>query len=145
MDDSSSWEHWLTIFMLGVLPWIFVAVGAGLIWKAHSFMKSAIRLTGTVTGVYESTSYNSDRNTYVTTYQPVFEFTLPDGRVAEGKTFISGTGRNFPVGTQKEVLVDPENTGTVRLPGFLIYGFGAIFLGIGLVFAVVGIFALRAM
>lgn len=145
MQEQGFWEQALIFFMLGVLPWIFVGVGGYLIWSAHKFVQRSLKVTGTVVGVHEKTSYNSDRNTRTTTYQPVFEYTLPDGRVAQGKTFISSTGRNFPVGTQKEILVDPDRPDTVRMPGFLVYGFGAIFLVLGLIFAVAGIFALRAM
>ena len=140
--EGGSWEKLVVTLTLGVMPWIFVGIGGWLIWRARAFTRRAIRLTGTVVGVHQSTSYNSSTNSHRTSYQPVFSFNLPDGRSAQGKTFLSASGRNFPVGTQKEILVDPENPDTVRLPGFMLYGFGAILLVAGLIVAVVSVFAL---
>ena len=141
MEDGS-WEKLVVMLTLGVLPWVFVGVGAFLVWRARRFTARAIRLTGTVIGVHQSSSYNHNTNSHSTTYQPVFAFTLPDGREAQGKTFLAASGRNFPVGTEKEILVDPDKPDTVRLPGFMLYGFGAIFAVAGLIFAVVSLFAL---
>ena len=141
MEDGS-WEKLVVMLTLGGLPWVFVFVGGFLVWRARAFTARAIRLTGTVIGVHQSSSYNHNTNSHSTTYKPVFSFTLPDGREAQGKTFLSGSGRNFAPGTQKEILVDPENPETVRLPGFMLYGFGAIFAVAGLIFGVVSLFAL---
>ncbi len=145
MEEGSFWEVTLKYFMLGVFPWIFVALGAWLMWSAHKFMRKALRATGTVVAVHEKTSYSSSSNRRTTTYQPIFEYTLPDGRTVQGKTFLSASGRNWPVGTEKEILVDPDNPETVRIPGFLIYGFGGIFFVMGSLFGIAALFALRSM
>ena len=141
MEDGS-WEKLLVMLTLGVLPWVFVGIGGWLIWRTRRFTSRAIRLTGTVTGVHRSSSYNHNTNSHSTTYQPVFTFTLPDGRQAEGKTFLASGSRNFAPGTTKEILVDPDRPETVRMPGFMLYGFGAIFVAGGAVFGIVCLFAL---
>ena len=142
------WEQYLIYFMLGVFPWIFVAAGVWLMIRAHRFMKDARRATGRVVAVHQSTSYrssNSGGGRRVTTYQPVFAYTAPDGSAHEARTAIYSTSYNFPVGSEHEILCNPATPDTVRMPGFWVYGFGGLFAAIGLVFGIVGIFAMQAM
>lgn len=142
-----SWEKLLIYFLLGVLPWIFVVAGAWLVWSAHQFMSRAVKVRGTVVNVRTkmSTSSSSNSNRPVTSYQPEFEYVDAGGNKVRGATFLFSTSYNFPVGTEKEILADPENPDKVRMPGAMIYGFGAILAGVGLVFGIVGIFAIQAM
>ncbi|MEM6622213.1 MAG: DUF3592 domain-containing protein [Pseudomonadota bacterium] len=120
------------------LPWLFVAVGGGLLWRARRFMQVAQRVTGTVirVGVHRSTGSNSGP-----TYKPVFEFHDPNGYRHEAETFLSASSYNFPIGQQREILVDPSEPTKCRIPGFWVYGFGAIFLVGGLIFALLPLFA----
>ena len=146
MDGLGSWEKILIYFMLGILPWIFVAVGGWLLWSARNFMARAIRTRGRVLQVSQQTSTSSSNGTTrrTTTYKPLFEYTDPNGEIRKAETFLASTSYNYAIGSEHEILIDPEG-GTVRIPGFMIYGFGAIFAGIGLLFGIVGIFALSAM
>ena len=143
---GDGWETYLIYFMLGVFPWIFVAVGAWMIWSAHKFMQKAVRTRGTVVEVHRKTSTTSrdDSTRTVTTFQPVFEYQGEDGSTKRGLTWMASTSYNYAIGSEHEILVNPDDE-TVRVPGFMIYGFGAIFGGIGLVVGIVGIFAIGAM
>lgn len=144
---DGGWEQILIYFMMGVLPWIFVAVGGWLIWQAYQFMGNVSRTMGTVKAVHQSTSTSgsgSDRRV-VTTYKPVFEYQDASGLTQQGETFLHSTSYNFAVGEQREILVNPDFPGKVRMPGLMIYGFGALFVAIGLIFGIVGIFAMQNM
>lgn len=144
---DGGWEQILIYFMLGVLPWIFVVVGGWFIWDAYKFMGNVSRTIGTVTGVHQSTSTSgsgSDRR-LVTTYKPVFEYEDRSGQTQKAETFIYSTSYNFGVGEQREILVNPDRPDKVKMPGLMIYGFGAIFVSIGLVFGIVGLFAMQNM
>ncbi len=143
---DGGWETYLIYFMLGVLPWLFVAIGGWLLWSAHTFMKKAVPTRGIVVNVKRKISSSSSENSSgpTTTYCPVFEFSTPDGDTRQAETFLYSTSYNFEIGSLHDILVDPAG-GKARMPGFMIYGFGAIFAGIGLLFGIVGIFALGAM
>ena len=143
MGEMGFWEQTLIYFMLGVFPWIFVAVGAWLLWSAHQFMGRAQRTIGRVLHVTRQVSTSSDNGTSVS-YKPTFEYVDEAGNTRQGETFLASSSYNFDVGTEREILLDPK-TGQIRMPGWLIYGFGAIFAGIGLLFGIVGIFAIIAM
>lgn len=146
MEDMGFWEKVAIYGMLGVLPWIFVGVGGWLLWSAHRFMGRAVRTTGTVLEVSRHVSTRTSNGSTRTsvTYKPLFEYTDPDGRTQRAETFLSSSSYNFTIGSDHEILIDPDG-GSVRMPGFWVYGFGGIFGGIGLVFAIAGIFALAAM
>lgn len=146
MDDLGFWEKVLIYGMLGVLPWIFVAAGGWLLWSAHKFMGRAVKAKGTVLTVsrHVSTRTSNGGSRRSVTYKPTFEYTDPAGQTRRAETFLSSSGYNFEIGSQHEILIDP-NGGSVRMPGFWVYGFGALFAVIGLAFAIAGIFALAAM
>ena len=147
MQDAGFWEQAIVYFMMGVFPWIFVIAGIWLVWSAHQFMKNSYRVTGTVIGVHQSTSTsnsNGSRRT-VTTYKPVFEYVDAGGLTQKAETFLYSTTYNFAKGEQREILVNPDTPDKARMPGFMIYGFGGIFIAIGSIFGIICIFALRAM
>ena len=147
MADTGFWEQALIYFMMGVMPWIFAGVGAWLLWGAHSFMKGATKTTGTVLSVRRSTSTSgsgADRRTSIS-YKPTFEYVDGAGRTQRAETFLSSSGYNYRIGEQREILVNPDTPEKVRMPGFMIYGFGAIFASIGVLFGILGIFAMLNM
>ena len=140
-------EQTIMIIVLGVLPWIFAAAGGYFLYSAYSFMKSAVRTTGRVTNVHQQTSTSSSGNSnrVVTTYKPVFEYVDKAGNTQSAETFLYSTSYNFDIGSQHEILINPEMPELARMPGIMVYGFGVLFLALGVIFGVVGIFALQAM
>ena len=133
-----SWDDLLLGFLMYGLPWSFVAVGGWLTWKAWSFMRHAERVKATVMDVkiqHGSTGTGSSRR-HTMTYRPVFAYQDARGTDQRAETFLWSSSYNFDVGTTKEILVDPREPDVCRIPGFMIYGFGALFLLIGLLFGI---------
>lgn len=140
MEDMETWERVMLYATLIGLPWIFIGVGGWLVWSARRFMRRAIRTRGRVLHVTSrvSTSTSNGNTSTSVTYQPKFEYTDADGRTQQAQTFLSSSSYNFAIGSEHDILIDPQG-GSVRMPGFWVYGFGAIFAAFGLIFAVVGI------
>lgn len=144
MGDGG-WTDILMLFMLRVLPWLFVAVGAWLLFSAWRFLGGAERRHGRVVELHRSTSFRqSSQRTMssqtVTSYKPVFEYE-DDSGTARAETPTFSTRQNFPVGTEMDILVNRASPGVARLPGAGNYALGGALFGIGLVFGIVGLLA----
>jgi len=140
-----SWQAMLQGLMMGVLPWGFVLAGAWLIYRTHRFLKGAARVRGVVVEVHEkSRRSGGDTTRRVTTYRPVFEYTDAKGTPRRAPTFLYSTSYNFQIGQVHDILANPDMPQTVRLPGWMNYGFGGLFVGLGLLFGIAGLFAMRA-
>jgi hypothetical protein len=125
---------------IGVLQWVFLLIGAGLLVGAglvasrtQSFLAGAESAPGKVVGMRP---HRSDRGT---TYAPVVEFQPASGA---RQTFEESTSTSPPayrLGEAVEVLYDPSDPTDARLRGlFSLWGGSLILGGIGAVFALVG-------
>ena len=133
--DGEPIPWWAELLMI-LLPLVFTVAGGIMLRIAHRFMQGAVRRRGTVVDVRVNHSTDNDGRRTVT-YQPVFEYTDERGVTHRAPVWLSSSGRNFPIGTEKEILANPDYPDTVRLPGFWVYGFGAIFAIVGVVVGVV--------
>lgn len=61
-------------------------------------------MNGTVVDMKETTS--RDEDTITTTYQPIFEFTGPNGELLRGDTLLAAANYNFERGSQHTILVN---------------------------------------
>ena len=129
MEDSNSWWPMLAQVMMLGIPLIFIGSGALMLIKAYRFMRKARPTTGTVVDVEETVMRDEDRHS-TTHYTPVFEYEAPDGQVLRAKTF-STQFKRPAVASQAEILVNPDMPDIVRIPGFKVYGIGAVVLAIG--------------
>ncbi len=142
MTDLPLWVQLLTIFMCVIVPVLILALGISQLRKTQRFMGNAQRVMGTVTDVKESRSYENTIETV--TYQPTFSFQTSDGVTHSASTQVASTNRNFPIGSQQQILVNPDMLDQVRMPGFWVWGFSVIIIVFGLVFGTFGLFFLLA-
>ncbi|MEM9141152.1 MAG: DUF3592 domain-containing protein [Pseudomonadota bacterium] len=147
MDDAGIWLKIAVYLALGVLPWAFAGLGAWLIWSAHRFQAKARLVQATVSAVHEQISAprSNDNTRIITSYRPVFSYTDTNGDVQQVETFLNSTAYNLEPGAEREILVTNEEPGMARLPGLLLYCFGAIFISGGLVFGIICLMALIAL
>ncbi|BAY63050.1 hypothetical protein NIES22_31270 [Calothrix brevissima NIES-22] len=106
--------------------------------NTRSFMASSIQTQGTVVDVVRRSSRdNKGRISYF--YYPVVKFTPASG---EETIFESDTGSNPPSYSQGQsinILYNPQQPNAARENSwFTLWGFPAIFTGIGSIFVVVG-------
>lgn len=138
MDDSAF--PWWAQLLMALLPIAFIGAGSWMIWSARRFMAGARRCKGVVVDVRVNHSTDSDGRRSVT-YQPVFEYHNDAGATVRAPVWLSSSGRNYAIGSERDILVNPAFPEVVRLPGVMVYGFGAIFVvagilvGIGMTFA----------
>jgi hypothetical protein len=129
--------------VLKLVSWVFSGVGLGmlivaiLLWSnTRRFIAGAATAQGTVIDLVRSRSSSGSSGTY----QPVVEFTGPDGQHVE---FTSGVGSNPPayrVGAAVTVLYDPGSPTHARIRSFLSLWFGSILLlSMGIIFAGIGL------
>lgn len=123
-----------------IIRWVFAVIGGAQLVAAYffysstqTFLETAQKTQGVVTDLVRSTSSDS------TTYQPVVEFQIQEGRIIE---FTSNSGSNPPSytrGESVEVLYDPGRPEKARINGFFsLWGLPVIFGGLGAVFFLIG-------
>lgn len=147
MEDAGVWQEVLVFLILGVLPWIFVGVGAWLIWSAHRFLAKAEQVKAKVVAVHEqsNTCRSNDHKRVVTTFRPVFAITDQDGEVRQVETFLSSSAYDFAIGMERKIMIDPDEPTMARVPGFMTYAFGGILVAGGLVLGVICMLVLSAL
>ena len=132
-----------SIFLL-IFGLVFATIGAGLTYWSYSFSQSAITTSGIVTHVTTKTSRNSTNNSTSTTYQPTVSYIDQSGATHSAQTFLSSSGYNFPLGSEIEIMYDPEDTGQIRINSwFALWGFGFVFLAVGLITTVISLVVWR--
>jgi tetrahydromethanopterin S-methyltransferase subunit G len=123
---------------------VLLVVAGYFVYDHQQFEKTAVTVTGTVVDFHSYVSNNDNSST--TMYSPIFEYEY------EGKkyTHVSTSGSNvkeYDVGEQLDILVNPENPADVLVNSFMekwfvpaLLGFlGTMFTGLGYVaFAVMG-------
>jgi hypothetical protein len=122
---------------------IFLSVGGWFHIDQRSFEAKAVKATGTVIEVKRSTttSTSGSRRTTSFVYSPVVQFEVEGQRY----TFTSrsaSSGYNFPRGHRLEILYDPANPGDARLVDRFFSLLSLIFIGVGALIVLVGLFVL---
>ena len=117
---------------------LFTVIGVVNALDTRSFVTTAIPAQGTVIDVVRRSSSDSDGDVSYA-YYPVIKFTPSSGAA---NIFESNTGSNppsFSKGQTVEVLYNPQQPNSARINSwFSLWGFPAIFIGVGSVFAVIG-------
>lgn len=132
MDTPPVWVSFLIFALIVILPLGFVFIGGRLILKTLRFKERSQPASGTVIEVKVTNSGNNGEDTgdhYV--YQPVFEFSSPDGTVLKGTSASSSSNMNFDIGSQHPILVDFSDPTIVHTKGnhALIIGVACMLLG----------------
>jgi hypothetical protein len=99
-------------------------------------------MMGTVIDVKKTTNYQNKIETV--TYHPTFSFQTSDGMTHKARTQVATTNMNYPIGSQQQILVNPDMLDQVRMPGFWVWGVSVIITVFGLVFGAVGLYFLLA-
>lgn len=118
---------------------IFFLVGAFLTYQTNDFMNNAVATRGTVIAV--ETIYSNDG----TTYKPTFSYIDANGKRYESETFISSSSYNFSRGTLVDIMYDRRDPSEMRIDSwFSLWGFGFVFMAVGVAPMVIGFFIGRA-
>jgi hypothetical protein len=118
--------------LLGLAIFFFV--------RTRRFLARAIDTHGTVVELVASRSSEGG-----TTYKPVVQFTTPEGGTFQFTDSMSSNPPGFDVGEAAPVKYDPKNPQRARIgTGFRLWFLVALFGGLGLIFAVVGLALLVA-
>ncbi|MBD2355591.1 DUF3592 domain-containing protein [Tolypothrix sp. FACHB-123] len=117
---------------------LFTVIGVVNGLDTRSFVNSSIQTQGTVIDVVRRSSRDSDGDISYA-YYPVIKFTPASG---EETIFESTTGTNPPSysrGQSINILYNPQQPNSARENSwFTLWGFPAIFTGIGSIFVVIG-------
>ena len=140
MADLPIWAWMLVIFMCVILPVLITALGISQLLRTRRFMRKAYRVTGTVVDVAQSTTFNDQTKTV--TYHPTFSFETKDGVTRSASTATASSTMNYAIGSQRQILVNPEMLDQVRMPGFWVLGMSVIITLFGLIFGAFGLFFL---
>lgn len=128
-------KHLFGLIFIGVST-VFIIVGVVFLYNNYSFVQGAEQATGTFK------EYITRSDSEGTTYAPVVAF------VAEGENYefteqVSSSNRPYSEGDEIAVYYDPENPQKARIKStFNLWVFPSIFLGMGLLFELIGIAAL---
>ena len=131
-DFSAKGWNFLAKAMCGMCV-LWMLIGAVIAVFRWNYLQRAITTQATITGLMEKQSDDGD-----TMYAPVYVFTDQQGQSVR----VISTTASFPppgaVGDKMEVLYDPRNPqDSMRNRFFSIWGFPAIFGGIGAFYFVV--------
>ena len=118
---------------------IFSGVGGAFLYYSSDFVANANEVSGIVVDV------SVNRNDGTTTYKPTVSYVDLNGVKQTGQTFLSSSGYNFPRGSKINILYDPRDPSRIRMNSwFSLWGFPMVFLGVGLLLALIAlIVALR--
>ncbi|NOR63853.1 MAG: DUF3592 domain-containing protein [Rhodobacteraceae bacterium] len=112
---------------------IFTATGGGLTVFSYTFSQVAVATSGNVVDIEVNWSSSSSGNSSAPTYKPTISFFDKNGTEQRAQTFLSSSSYNYPIGTKLNILYNPENPSSLRIDSwFALWGFGLIFLTIGL-------------
>ncbi|MBL1434589.1 MAG: DUF3592 domain-containing protein [Rhodobacteraceae bacterium] len=123
------------VILLGL---IFASVGGGVTYFSYAFSLTAVATSGVVTDVEVNWSSNGSNSSSSPTYKPTISFLDNSGVKQRAQTFLSSSSYNYPIGTKLRILYNSENPSSMRIDSwFALWGFGLIFLIIG-VFIMLG-------
>ncbi|MCO6382319.1 DUF3592 domain-containing protein [Oceanicola sp. 502str15] len=108
-----SWRAWTLIW---VVPVLFLGAAALTALQALTAPWGKVEAVGEVVELREYEGW-SPLEGEVTNYAPSFRYTRGDGREVTASAGMSHSEWNFPVGSRKTILYDPDTNGDVYLPG----------------------------
>ncbi len=133
---------WLFSSIFGLIGIVFLTIGCpfvvaagGLYYYMGTATQGWIEVTGTVTGLSQSESYNSDTGSYSTTYCPSVEYTTTGGETLEANLNECSAPPMYSTGDSVELLYDPQNVNSVQIEGGVRDMIGNIFV---IVFGILG-------
>jgi hypothetical protein len=113
---------------------VMIVIAAVLWMNTETFLRHAVRTTGTIIRIERRSDWNSDGNT--TNYHPVFSYETPDGERVKTSS-IGSSPCPFRVNQSIQVLYDPALPDSARIQSwFQIWGGPLICLGVGIAFAI---------
>ncbi len=141
MDPSEGWIFYLIAGLFVALPALIAVMGVVTLFKTWRFQHNSVEVTGRVVEVRTIRNLGEqamDRDTF----QPVFEFRAPDGRVMRGASSVHGRNSALPIDSEHRIRVDLAAPELVRLSSgaHWITGLAMVLIGCG--GAAVGILAL---
>ncbi len=117
---------------------IFEGVGIIVMMRTRQFIAGSQKVHAEVVSVEENTSTDSDGDE-TTTYRPTVRFQTLDGQTHEARTYYSASNYDYDVGTTLTVLFKPGEE-NVRIPGGMNqYFMPGMFIGMGGLFAMIGL------
>ncbi len=137
--------RWSGIFII-LLGLIFIASGGGLSYSSYKFARTAVSTSGVVTHVEVNWSSNSSSSggSPSPTYKPTISFFDKSGLPQSAQTYLSSSAYDYPIGTKLRILYTPEDPSHMRLDHwFALWGFGLIFLGVGIIMFIGGVAFLK--
>jgi uncharacterized protein DUF3592 len=121
---------------------VFAGIGIASARSSRHFEESAARAPATVTDVRSRSVGRGTSGGIV--WIPVVRFRTADGRTIDAEAGGGTNVKRWEPGQQVEVAYDPANPSDIRVPGSgggLIQG---LFMGIGILFAVLGVLLVAA-
>ncbi len=126
------------VFILAFLAFVISGIGGLFGYSSYDFSTNAVVTTGTVMSVSARYSDGS------TSYQPIIAFIDHNGTKRSGPTFLSSSSYNYRVGDQVGILYDIRDPQNLRVNNwFALWGFGTVFIGVGVVLAVSALIVAR--
>jgi hypothetical protein len=140
---------WLFSSIFGLIGLIFLVLGcpmlagaAGLYYYLDTATQDWVKVTGTVTALNESSSYDDDTGSYMTTSCPTIAYTTASGETIENDVNECASPPQYQVGDSVELYYDPQDVRNVQIEGGVRDLVGNIFVivfGIlGAVFSLIG-------
>lgn len=144
MNEMSDWVLAVIVLVFMAVPLLIGVLGVKTLRGALRARKNGAWVMGTVVEVKET--YNvGDGGMQKTLYQPIFEFAAPDGTTLRGAAGSYGQSNRYPVGSQREVLVDFDKPDMVFMSSWYRLAVGALMTVFGLGCIVFMWFAVAAM
>jgi hypothetical protein len=120
---------------------LFAGIGIAAARSSRHFEQAAARATGTVTEM-RSRAVGRTRGGMV--WVPVVRFQTDDGRTVDAEAGGGTNVKRWEPGQPIEVSYDPANPADVRVPGSGGAMIQGVFLGIGILFGVLGLLMVAA-
>jgi uncharacterized protein DUF3592 len=143
MIEMSDWVLIVIMLVFMAIPLLIGFLGVKTLHGALRARKHGTWVMGTVVEVKTIHSLGQ-RDGQQYSYQPIFEFAAPDGTTLRGAAGSYGQSNRYPVGSQREVLVDFDKPDMVFMSGWYRLVFGAFMIVFGLGCAVFLLFAVAA-
>jgi Protein of unknown function (DUF3592) len=143
MIEMSDWVLAVIMLVFMAIPLLIGFLGVKTLRGALRARKHGAWVMGTVVEVKTIHSLGQ-RDGQQYSYQPIFEFAAPDGTTLRGEAGSYGQTNRYPVGSQREVLVDFDKPDMVFMSGWYRLAFGTIMIVFGLGCASFILFAVAA-
>jgi hypothetical protein len=123
--------------IFGIVGFILIAVGcpfmavAGFMYYAFQLnTQNWVLVTGTVTSMSQSQTYDSDNGGYSTSYCPSVAYQTTDGQSIEQDLNECSTPPAYSVGDTVEIYYNPANPHDAQLKGGVKSTLGTVFLAV---------------